>query len=177
VRKILPIPAVLSLALLVAPLGAQQEQGDTELQFAGAFFSTVGQENISISQGLFQAKVGYLVTDRVQVGGFPSLVVQRTRFGSGALAQTDTDTKLGMGLFTVYSFLAEDAATVPYLGGQVYRMDLTDEDETGWLGVTGGFKFYLSPRTALDAGANYLVGLGDAGGALILFQFGMSFLL
>lgn len=164
-------------AFLVAPAGAQQEQGDTELQFGGALFGTVGQDNVSVTQGLFHAKVGYQVTDRVQVGGFPSLLVQRIRVGSGQVAQTDTDTKIGMGVFAVYSFLAEDAVTVPYVGGQLYRIDITDDDETGWAGVTGGFKFYLNPRTAFDVGANYLFGLGDSVGALILVQVGLSFFL
>jgi hypothetical protein len=164
-------------AILVTPAGAQQEQGDMELQFAGVLFGTVGQDDISVTQGVFQAKVGYQVTDRVQVGGFPSLLIQRTRVGTGQVAQTDTDTKLGMGVFAVYSFLAEDAVTVPYLGGQAYRIDVTDQDETGWVGVTGGFKFYLSPRTAFDAGANYLIGLGDSGGALVLVQVGLSLFL
>lgn len=171
------IIALLLLAPLAGPLGGQQEQGDTELQFAGALFGTVGQEQVSVTQGMFQAKVGYLVTDRVQVGGFPSLLIQRTRVEAGQVVQTETDSKLGLGVFAVYSFLAEDAVTVPYLGGQAYRIDITDEDETGWVGLKGGFKFYLSPRTALDAGANYLIGLGDSGGALILLQVGLSLFL
>ena len=173
----LPLGAALALCLcLHAPLTsleAQQAQGDVELQFSGSLLSTVGQEGRSFTSGMLQTKLGYFISDRVEVGAFPSLLVNRTRVGQ----QTTTDTRLGMGVFSTYSFLAEDATTVPYVGGQAYRIDLTDDDETGWVGGNAGVKFYFSPRAAFDVGGNVLVGLGDAGGTLVLFQVGLSFLL
>jgi hypothetical protein len=159
-----------------APLSAQQERGDVELQFSGLVLSTVGQE-LSTTSGIFQAKTGYFFTDRVELGVFPSLLFSQTRVQVAGGRQTVSETKVGFGVFGVYSFLAADATTVPYLGAQFYRIDLTDEDETGWAGVNGGLKFYITRNTAFDVGANYLLGLGDAGGALILFQVGLSFLL
>lgn len=165
------------LPSLVAPLSAQQERGDIDLQFNGSVLTVVGQEGATFTSAIFHAKGGYFVTDHVEIGAFPSLMIQRTGAGEAWAGETQTESKLGMGVFATYSFLAEDAATVPYLGVQGYRIDLTDEDETGWIGANGGLKFYFNPSVAFDVGANYLVGLGDRGGALILFQMGLGFLL
>lgn len=167
------------LALLLswqAPLDAQQERGDVEFQFSGLVLSTVGSD-VSTTAGILQAKAGYFFTDRVQLGAFPSVLYSRTRANAPGGTQTVSETKVGMGVFGVYSFLAADATTVPYLGAQFYRIDLTDDDETGWAGVNGGLKLYISRSTAVDLGGNYLLNLGDRGGALILFQVGLSFLL
>lgn len=158
------------------PLDAQQEMGDVELQFSGLVLSTVGSD-VSTTSGILQAKAGYFFTDRVQLGAFPSLLYSRTRVQTVGGAQTISETKVGMGVFGVYSFLAADATTVPYVGAQFYRIDLTSDDETGWLGANGGLKVYINRNTAFDVGANYLLGLGDSQGALILFQLGLSFLL
>jgi hypothetical protein len=170
------VTAVALFLAIAAPAGAQQERGDLELQFTGSLLTVVGQENVSVTSGLFQAKVGYFVTDRIELGAFPSLIYNRTQVGEHGARTTTSDTKLGMGVFAVYSFLAGDARTVPYAGGQFYRIDLTNEDERGWVGVNGGAKFYLTRRTAFDLGANYLFGLGEQGGALVLVQVGLSFL-
>ncbi|TVP78433.1 MAG: hypothetical protein EA352_02085 [Gemmatimonadales bacterium] len=169
------------LALLVwgpgvSSLEAQQVQGDVELQLTASLLSTVGTDRASFASAIVQAKGGYFVTERVQVGAFPSLLYGRTEVEVGGQWIRESDTRLGMGLFANYSFLAEDAMTVPYVGGQFYRIDLTDSDETGWLGVSGGVKVYLSRSLALDMGGNYLVGLGDGGGALVLFQTGLGVL-
>jgi hypothetical protein len=171
------IAVALVLALVALPAEAQQEQGDVELQFNGSILTTVGQEGRTFTSGIFQFKGGYFVTDRVELGAFPSVVFQRTRVEEGWEGETESATKLGMGVFANYSFLAEDAVTVPYVGLQGYRIDLTDEDETGWVGLNAGMRFYFSRRTAFDVGGNVLMGLGDAGGALVLFQMGLSFLL
>lgn len=162
---------------LHAPLQAQQQQGDREVQFSGSLLSTIGREDISTTAAIVQTKLGYFFTDHVEVGVFPSLLFTRTRVETPLGEEVSDDTRFGMGLFGTYSFLAEDATTVPYVGGQFYRIDVTDDDETGWVGATGGFKFYMSPSMAFDAGGNVLMGLGDSGGTLVLFQVGLSFLL
>ncbi len=173
---------LLGLSMAIAPgagfagLAAQQEQGDVELQLVASFLSTVGQDDRSFSTGILQAKGGYFLTDRVEVGAFPSVVFTRTRVRVGGVWLEESETKIGFGVFSTYSFLAADAATVPYLGGQFYRIDLTDDDETGWAGVSAGFKHYLSRSTAVDVGGDALHGLGDGGGMLILFRVGLSFL-
>lgn len=176
-------PIVLVLLLLFAaapPLCAQQQAGDVELQFTGSILSTIGQDRGSSTSGIFQAKAGYFLTDRVEIGGFPSLTFTRTTIRPPGWPdvpeETVSESKLGMGLFGAYSFLAADASTVPYLGGQLYRIDLTDDDESGWAGVNAGLKFYVGATTAFDVGGNLLWNLGDEGGTLLLFQMGLGFL-
>jgi hypothetical protein len=159
-----------------APLEAQQQRGDVELRFTGSILSTLG-EDATVTHGVFQGKGGYFFTDRVELGAVPTVIFSRTRVQVGGTWQTISDTRFGMGVFGSYSFLAADATTVPYVGAQVYRIDLTDEDETGWAGVNGGIKFYFTRSTAFDVGANYLLNLGDGARALILVQMGLSFLL
>jgi hypothetical protein len=164
-------------ALVVVPAGAQQEQGDIELQFTGSLLSTTGRDDVDFTSGVFQAKVGYFVTDRVEIGAFPSFFVTRVSARVQGSQVSETATRLGMGIFTTYSFLTADAATVPYLGAQFYRIDLTDDDETGWVGANAGIKYFFSRSTAFDIGGNLLTGLGERGGTLFLFQVGLSFLL
>ena len=169
--------------LMAAPLPAlgQQAAGDVELQFVGSLLTTVGQDNGSETQGLFQAKAGYFLTDRIEVGAFPSLTLSRTTIRSDDWPdvpdQSSSETKVGMGVFSTYSFLTAGATTVPYVGGQFYRIDVTNEDEGGWLGVNAGLKFYLSERTAFDTGGNALMGVGQSEGVLLHLQVGLSFLL
>jgi len=128
----------------------------------GTILSTVGEQT-SNSSGIIQAKGGYFITDRIEIGAFPSLLFSRVDVDLvGGGRQTFSETKVGLGVFGSYSFLAADAMTVPYLGAQLYRIDLTDEDEVGWAGVNGGLKFYINRTTALDVGANYLLGLSPA---------------
>lgn len=177
------IRLALTLALgglvLASPLDlhAQQQQGDVELQLSGSVLTTVGRDGASLSSGLVHAKGGYFVTDRLELGAFPSLVFARTEVEVAGIREEDSETKFGVGFFANYSFLADDATTVPYLGAQFYRIDVTDEDESGWIGANGGLRFYINRSTSFDVGGNYLIGLGDRGGSLMLLQFGLGFLL
>ena len=177
------LSVILALSLMAGPLpvAGQQAAGDVELQFVGSLLTTVGQDRGSQSQGLFQAKAGYFLTDRVEIGAFPSLTYARTTTRAPGWPdepdETTSETKVGMGVFSTYSFLTAGATTVPYVGGQFYRIDVTDEDEGGWLGVNAGLKFYLSERTAFDAGGNALAGVGGSEGVLLHLQVGLSFLL
>lgn len=156
--------------LLTSPAAAQQEEGDTELEFTGSLITTVGADETS-GIGIIQSKLGQFVTDRWELGAFPSLEV---RFGGGT-----SDTKLGAGLFAVYSFLRADAMTVPYLGASYYKSDLTESFEANdsWMGVNAGLKFYVSPEVAFDVGGNYHIGLQGQEGGLFILQAGLSFLL
>ena len=154
------------LALAPAPVAAQQQAGDVELQFTGSYFSTVGAD-VSFASGFLQGKGSYFFTDRVELGAFPSLGISRA--GSGV-----TDYSIGLGVFGSYSFLMEDATTVPYLGFQWWKQDL--DADVNWIGLNGGFKFFFSPQVALDVGANYLTDASDTSQGLVLFQTGLSFL-
>lgn len=165
--------ALLLLATLFAasPAAAQQEKGDIELEFLGSLHTTVGADQTS-GQGIIQSKLGRFITDRWQVGAFPSLEV---RFARGT-----TDTRVGGGLFAVFSYIRPNAMTVPYAGASVYKNDLSAGFGANdyWTGVNGGLKFYVNPNIALDMGGNYLFSLSgiDGKGHLLIMQAGLSFL-
>lgn len=162
------LTAVAAVLLVASPAAAQQEEGDVELEFTGSLITTVGADETS-GIGIIQSKLGRFVTDRWQLGAFPSLEV---RFNGGR-----TDTRLGAGLFAVYSYLRPDAMTVPYAGASYYKSDLTagfDEDDS-WFGINAGLKFYANPDVALDVGGNYLFALQGQEGGLFIMQAGLSF--
>ncbi|CAN5675837.1 hypothetical protein BH23GEM11_BH23GEM11_07040 [soil metagenome] len=159
-----------------APASAQQQAGDRELQLTGSVLAVTGQEEDSQALALLQAKVGYFLTDRVEIGAFPSLTYTRVTVRTPAGDVQDSSTRLGFGAFGTYSFLAADAMTVPYLGGQAYRIDITNSEAQTWVGANAGLKYYFNRNMAFDMGGNALLGTGDAGGVLILFQFGLSYL-
>ena len=174
-------PRTALLLLLVslawyAPLAAQQQAGDREVQLSGSVLASAGEEGGSQALAIVQAKVGYFVTDRVQLGAFPTLSYTRVTVETAGGELRASDTRLGFGAFGTYSFLAADAMTVPYVGGQIYKIDLTDSEAQTWVGANAGLKYYFNRNMAFDAGGNALLGTGDAGGILVLFQFGLSYL-
>jgi hypothetical protein len=106
---------LLSALVATGPAAAQQEEGDVELELTGTLITSVGADEAS-GMGMMQAKVGRFVTDRWELGAFPSLEV---RFGEGT-----TNTRIGAGLFATYSYLQPDAKTAPYVGPTYYRTHL-----------------------------------------------------
>jgi len=158
-----PIAALVATLLISTPAIAQQEQGDVEIQFSGSVQSKVKKGGSTT--GYVQTKFGYYFTDRLELGAFPSLT-----FSSG-------DTALGMGAFGTYSFLAADAMTVPYLGAQYYKNDVSVAGDRGWAGFNGGVKFFFNRHMAFDVGGNYLLPLNKNGSSLVLFQVGLSYVL
>ncbi len=163
---------ILAALLGVTPVLAQQEKGDVEVQFLGSIFSTVGAEDVTFTAGNIQAKLGYFLTDRFEVGGYPSLTIS-TLFLSGG---TETETTFGLGAFAVYSFLSNGATTVPYVGAQYVQLDVSSESQ-GNAGINGGIKFFLNRYAAFDVSGNYLFSLDEGGSGLVLMQVGLSFLL
>lgn len=161
---------ILLLAVLftAAPAAAQQEKGDVELEFSGSLNTRLGTEDAS-GLALIQTKVGRFFTDRWQLGAFPSLEVQ--------FAGRTTDTRVGGGLFAVYSYLRPDAMTVPYGGASLYKRDLIAGfgAQDYWMGINGGMKFYVDHNIAVDMGGNYLFSLSGADGQLLIMQAGLSF--
>lgn len=158
----------LSVLLLPVPSAAQQEAGDTELEFTGSLITTVGSDE-TWGIGIVQSKLGQFVTDRWEFGAFPSLEVR--------LGET-TDTRFGFGLFATYSYLRPDAMTAPYVGASYYKNDLTERFSANdsWLGVNAGLKFYVSPDVAVDVGGDYQFGLQGQEGGLFILRTGLSFL-
>ena len=163
----------LIVVLLFAPsmLLAQQQQGDLELGFQGFYFAdTEG----FFSSGTIQGKVGQFFTDNLEVGISPSLSITTISTGTG---DSETSSTFGAGAFLTYSFLSENATTVPYFGGQYYKSDFSDDEDSGSAGINAGVKFYFTKKAAFDISGNYLFSLNEnAEGGLILFSFGLSFL-
>ncbi len=161
---------LLGLFVFAPSAFAQQEKGDIELEFAGSLITRVGAEEAS-GVGIIQSKIGRFVTDRLELGAYPSLELQ--------IDGGETDARIGAGLFAVYSFLMVDAMTVPYTGLFYYKSDVAAgfDARDNWLGVNGGLKVYFAPNAALDVGVNYLFSLHGKEGGLLIMQAGISFLL
>lgn len=161
---------LLATLLASAPAAAQQEQGDVELEFTGSLITTAGSEETS-GIGIIQSKLGRFVTDRWELGAFPSLEV---RFN-----EQRTNTRLGLGLFAVYSYLRPDAMTAPYVGASVYKSDASTgfDANDSWGGLNAGVKVYINSNMAFDMGFDYLFALQDQGGQLVIVRAGLSFLL
>ena len=167
---------VVGLCFFVSSASAQQEKGDVELQFAGSLHTTVGDSSSS-GLGLFQAKLGVFVTDNLQVGIYPSVIITISELNITGVGGTEAE--VGLGVFTTYSFLGKGAITVPYVGVQYFQTDISEgfDQNSGSVGVNAGLKFYLSSKTAFDVGANYLFSLDNAGRGTLLFQVGLGVLL
>ena len=137
-----PVALSLLILLLATPSAfAQQEQGDVELQLAGSYTTSVGSEDFSFAFGNFQGKLGYFVTDGLEIGAYPSLSITTSQSGFSA---SETTTTLGAGVFLVYSVLTGDGTTVPYLGGQYFKADLDNDEDQGHSGINAGVKFFLN---------------------------------
>lgn len=165
-RTAFALPLLLLYLLVPPTASAQQEAGDTELQFSGSAQTTTESSTTTV---ITNAKVGQYFTRSLQLGVTTSLTAtfpenEEAEYGGRG------------GVFFNYSFLSGDATTVPYLGGQ-YSRSLESDADQGNAGINGGFKFYLNRRTALDVGGNYLFPLEETGSGVVLLQFGISFIL
>ncbi len=170
--------ALLVIAVVATPVLAQQERGDTELQFSASNLLMLGDDPMYF--GNFSAKFGKYITDRIEVGAFPSLSI--TSFTTLVFdpvtltfsSDTDTDVTIGTGIFLTYSFLAAGATKVPYAGIQLYDQDLDDSDNPIGIGLNGGLKIFYTRNVAFDFGANYLFSSDDTTSGMILTQIGLS---
>jgi hypothetical protein len=166
------VTALLSLLalgfLLPSTASAQQEAGDIELQLSGSTITTTESSFTILNTNV---KVGKYFTRTLELGVTTSLNATFPESGDASYSGTG-------GGFINYSFLSEDASTVPYLGAQYSKnLDIGFDENKGNAGINGGFKFYFNRRTAFDVGGNYLFPLEEAGSGVILFQFGISFIL
>lgn len=171
---------VLLCVLFALPAMAQQEQGDSELQLLGSYLTPTGVED-PVGFYMVQAKYGYYFTDSFE-------------FGTGASYQGTTEEDgywiVGLFPFFSYSFLMGDSKTVPYLAAQYYLFITEVEeynletyesekktDTMSFMGVSGGFKQYVSPKVALDLSGNYHFSLEkEVEGGMLLIMLGVSFL-
>jgi hypothetical protein len=173
----------LLMGLVTLPAMGQQQRGDIEAQLQGSFSTTVGAD-VTSSIGTIAGKFGPYITDNIQVGIGPTLTIatsSTTSLQPGTsrlVTTTETNVTLGTTAFVVYSFLMENARAVPYIGASFYKRDFSNGDEKGWIGANGGVKYFFTKKTAMDMSANYLTSLNpDTKGGLLLFAFGLSFLL
>jgi len=157
-----------TLIFIISSAYGQQESGDMEFQLAGTYMTTVGTD-FTISTGFIQAKVGKYFTDNLELGIAPNVSI--------TTVEGETETTVGGGAFFVYSFLSGDAKSVPYFGAQYYKSDLSESDDIGSAGVSGGLKYYVTEKAAFDFGGNYLFDLNEGSeGGILLFTAGISFL-
>ncbi len=152
---------------------SQQEAGDLEIQIAGTYLTSIGTD-FDFSQGTIQGKLGRYITDNLEIGVAPTITITTTDAGFG---DSDIDVTFGGGAFVQFAFLLGDATTVPYIGGQYFKSDLSESDDSGSAGVTGGLKFFVTEKAAFDFSGNYLFDLNEGSeGGLLLFVAGISFL-
>lgn len=166
---------------------AQVAKGDREFQFSGSFFTTTGTD-VAFSSGNIQFKIGSYVTDNIEIGVAPTLTISTTpTFDPVTFAQeNETNATLGLGFFGTYSFLSEDAKSMPYFGLQWFIPDISGNEDpiTGditvqsFLGINGGIKYFITEQINIDFGANYLTGIGSSTeGGTILLQIGLGIIL
>lgn len=168
---------LLLIAGLVISARGQQEKGDFELQFQGSFSTLVGGD-VTSTVGTMAGKFGPFITANIQVGVGPTLTISTGTSTAGGVTTTSTEATFGTTAFVVYALLLKDAKVVPYLGASYYKRDFSNNNDPGWVGGNGGAKFFFAKRTAADFSVNYLVSLNEeTKGGMLLFAFGLSFLL
>lgn len=145
------LAAILVILLAASSATAQIEKGDREIQAAGYLFTVSGITMVNLS-GIY----GYCYTDKLQIGGGPSLTVVDYGFGS--------QTNLGLTVFLRRYFTARDKL-VPYASGQLYQYDLAPDDPVGFFDMTyiqggGGFKYFVNEYIAWDVSGNLGFSLG-----------------
>jgi hypothetical protein len=174
---------VVALACASGNLRAQQQSGDWEVQLQGSYFTLVGTD-VTNNVGTISGKVGPFLTDNIQIGLGPTLTIATTSTTAvppgGGVATTSSVTKVTVGstAWAVYSVLLRNARIAPYIGACWYKRDFSNGADNGWVGVNGGAKFYYTRKAAVDVSANYLRSLNKTTqGGMLLFAFGLSFLL
>ena len=142
---------VLAVVLMASSATAQIEKGDREIQAAGYLFTVSGITMINLS-GIY----GYCYTDKVQLGGGPTLTIMDYGFGNS--------TNLGLTFFGRYYFTAHDKL-VPYASAQWYQYDIAPDEPLGFFDMTfiqggGGFKYFVNEFIAWDVSGNLGFSLG-----------------
>lgn len=177
---------IFTLLILAEFSFAQVEKGDKELQFTGSFYKTTGTD-ISISAGQIAFKLGRYVSDHLELGVAPTISITSSPTFDPVTFEIDNETTatFGVGIFGTYSFLSEDAKTMPYLGIQWFTPDLGGMDDgTGtivlqnFFGINAGIKVFVTEEINIDIGGNYLAGIGsNTEGGTLLFQIGLGIIL
>ncbi len=157
------IPFVVGCVALGGVANAAVQQGDTELNFLGSWFTENGtSDNGDYDVVFLSGGIGYFITDNIQVGAV----------GLGAWTDLDdTDTDIyGLGVSGKYHFMPTNQ-WVPYVGGQFLWVDVdaddSDYDGNGTLwGPVAGARYELNAYNDFFVEYQYHIWDGDMGDVL-----------
>ena len=150
---------LLSLVSLFAGVaGAAVKQGDTELEFLGAYLSENGADDgADVSAFVLAGAIGYFVTDNIQVAGA----------ATGVWADIDDESTnvYAVGGRAAWHFMPTNQ-WVPYVGGQVLwataDSDFAENDVDGLLwGPLGGLRYELNEYNDFFAEIQWQLWSGD----------------
>lgn len=170
-KALAPLSALAFVWAASGALSAQQAKGDVELGFQGMYASTSVEDDYgnsdTTSTGMLQATFGVFATNHLEIGFSPMITIgPDTEVDMAAIEAGDyssatnrgTKTTTGASIFATWSFLANGARVSPYAGMALYKQDFSDSEDKGAVGFTGGCKFYVAPKAAINVGANLMVG-------------------
>ena len=149
----------LAALLISGNLSAQIEKGDREIQASGFFIAFEGITMLTIS-----GTYGYYRTDKLEIGGGPTLSRIDYSFGS--------NTSLSLTLFGRYHLTARDKV-VPYLSAQWYQFDIAPEGSASFFDYSfvqggGGFKYFINEFVAYDVSGNLGFSFGSGSFSFIM---------
>ncbi len=149
---------ILAFALMFsAPVLAQQEKGDFQLQAQGSYYSISGFDG-----GYIFLNASKFVTQNIEVGASPIISIS-------------TQTTVNLSVFGNYNFMLENAKMVPYAGAQLMLYNLGSDlgSETGF-GFKGGLRYFITEKVNVDIGPS----ISFVGGTtLFYFNAGLGFII
>jgi hypothetical protein len=159
---------IVSVVLSPREASAQAKTGDRELLFNGSVNTILVSDFTSTSgQGLLN--VGQFLSDRLEVGGGPSLFI----FGGAG----DTTVQFGANGFVRRFFPSSNPQFAPFVGGEVYVQDFSEAGDTTFVNGVGGLKNYLSETTAIEMSGAFGFNPANPGDfKIIQFRVGMTYL-
>lgn len=113
---------------------SQVEKGDINLTAGGIYTG-----NDASKAGVIYGKAGYFITNNIELGGQPTLLLG----DAGGF---------GLGLYGTYNFLTAEAKWLPYAGARLDFLAITgdfDYNQTD-LGVYAGTKYFLTETINVD---------------------------
>lgn len=146
-RKIFVAIAAVATLFATATAAALPQEGDQEIELSGGFFRQIGS-----GSGTFNADVGYgsFISDQIELG-----IRQSFNY---TIADEGPDVWIASTVpFLEYHFASISGygqGLVPFIGG-VVGIVWNEEDLTGTVGPTGGFKMFMNESTYLVARYRY----------------------
>jgi len=132
---------VAAVLLMAGPVLAQQEQGDSELQFQGSLF--LGISGDAQDSGAVQLIYGRFLTDKQEVGGTV-----------GAFINSNGDWAGVGGPFYRYNFVSS-GKLIPYAGAAATTTFGEYAGGDVLLNLEGGFRYFVNRSTAFTVAGSY----------------------